>query len=420
MDLNFLPEILSFLIIIGCFRPLARRAGPHVNRWFLGFGFLVAFLAASMFLPPGPAGPLVPLLLSRWSIDLAALTFLSASANRVRRRFPDFLVALLALPVLLQSSVAALAPHSSLASHFAGTLFALPAGFILFAPERRRTPQLFPLATACALLASAAWLAPPVYGILFSRFVISVLLLAAAHLYATTVPRISRSAVATVGGMIAWGLMTPAVHAVRLFRPGFLPNRALIEIPVYFMCGGVLLALLEEHVLRTERMAMHDPLTDLPNRRLFDERLEAALEDARMTGTNLACLVIDVDNFKTVNDTLGHDAGDQLLRALAVRLAWHMGPRDLLARTGGDEFTAMLAGVHSEDHLRYVAAAMMSAAGVPILIDNELEVDVRISIGIAISPRHAEDTETLRRAADDAMYAAKRRGGSLLAVAGEE
>ena len=185
------------------------------------------------------------------------------------------------------------------------------------------------------------------------------------------------------------------------------------------MAGGIILTLLEEHIRCTERLAMHDPLTDLANRRMFEERLASALEEARTERTTIACLVIDVDNFKTINDTLGHDAGDQILRALSVRLAWHISSRDLLARTGGDEFTALLAGVHNEDHLKFVAGAMMSAASVPILVDNK-PVDVRISIGIALSPDHADDTEGLRRAADQAMYSAKRRGGSILAFAGEE
>jgi diguanylate cyclase (GGDEF)-like protein len=143
------------------------------------------------------------------------------------------------------------------------------------------------------------------------------------------------------------------------------------------------------------------------------------MEEARISRTTVACLVIDVDNFKTINDTLGHTAGDQLLRALAVRLSWHMSPRDILARTGGDEFTALLAGVSDEHHLRFIAGAMMSAGSVPIMIDGQA-VDLRISIGIALSPDHAEDIDGLRRAADAAMYSAKRRGGSLLAFAGEE
>ena len=129
--------------------------------------------------------------------------------------------------------------------------------------------------------------------------------------------------------------------------------------------------------------------------------------------------MIDVDNFKTINDTLGHEAGDQLLRGLAVRLSWHMGSRDLLARTGGDEFTALLAGQRDEHNFRFIAGAMMSAGSVPIAIDGH-SVDVRISVGMALSPDHADDIDGLRKAADEAMYSAKRRGGSLLAVAGEE
>jgi diguanylate cyclase (GGDEF)-like protein len=187
----------------------------------------------------------------------------------------------------------------------------------------------------------------------------------------------------------------------------------------YMVFAGMMLTLLEEHVERTERMAMHDPLTDLPNRRMFEERLIATMEEARLQRTTVACLVIDVDNFKTINDTLGHSAGDQLLRALAVRLSWHMSPRDILARTGGDEFTALLAGVTDEHHLRFIASAMMSAGSVPISVDGKA-VDVRISIGIALSPDHADDIDSLRRAADQAMYTAKRRGGSMLAFADED
>jgi diguanylate cyclase (GGDEF)-like protein len=163
---------------------------------------------------------------------------------------------------------------------------------------------------------------------------------------------------------------------------------------------------------------MHDPLTDLPNRRLFEERLVETMEEARRNRTTVACLVIDVDNFKTINDTMGHDVGDQLLRALAVRLSWHMSPRDILARTGGDEFTALLAGVNDEHHLRFIASAMMSAASVPVMVEGG-SVDVRISVGIALSPDDADDINDLRRMADEAMYSAKRRGGSLLAFAGE-
>ena len=166
-------------------------------------------------------------------------------------------------------------------------------------------------------------------------------------------------------------------------------------------------------------MATHDPLTDLPNRRRFEERFTEALQEAHEEKTTVACLVIDVDDFKNINDTMGHTAGDQLLTSLAVRLSWHIGPRDILARTGGDEFTAMLAGVTDEHHLRFIASAMMSAASVPVIVEGGRPIDVKISVGIALSPDHADDIDGLLKAADEAMYVAKRRGGNKLVFAGE-
>ena len=195
-------------------------------------------------------------------------------------------------------------------------------------------------------------------------------------------------------------------------------DRRLLEMPEYLVMAGSILTLLEEHLQRTERMATHDPLTDLPNRRRFEERFAEALQEAHEEKTTVACLVIDVDDFKNINDTMGHTAGDQLLTALAVRLSWHISTRDILARTGGDEFTAMLAGVTDEHHLRFIASAMMSAASVPVMVDGK-PIDVRISVGIALSPDHADDIDGLLKAADEAMYRAKRRGGNKLVFAGD-
>ena len=243
--------------------------------------------------------------------------------------------------------------------------------------------------------------------------------LSTAYLYFVSADRHSRGVIAATVGFAAWGVICPLSQGITYFFPTIKIERTFLDLPVYFVVIGIMLTLLEEHVERTERLAMHDPLTDLPNRRMFESRLIATMEEARIHRTTVACLVIDVDNFKQINDTLGHEAGDQLLRALAVRLSWHMTPRDILARTGGDEFTALLAGVNDEHHLRFIAGAMMSAGSVPIIVDGK-PVDLRISIGIALSPDHADDIDSLRRAADQAMYTAKRRGGSMLAFADED
>ena len=167
--------------------------------------------------------------------------------------------------------------------------------------------------------------------------------------------RVTRGVVAAGGGLALWGLSFPLLAVQARYFSGWHVSRGALYLPQVLIVAGILLTLLEEHVSSTERRATHDPLTELPNRRLFEERLIATMAEAQERGTTVACLVIDVDNFKTINDTLGHEAGDQLLRALAVRLSWHMSPRDILARTGGDEFTALLAGVTDEHHLRWVA-----------------------------------------------------------------
>jgi diguanylate cyclase (GGDEF)-like protein len=230
---------------------------------------------------------------------------------------------------------------------------------------------------------------------------------------------LTRGVLCAVTGLIGWGLSYPFQVIMARFYPAVHLARGLLEVPQYLVVAAVILNLLEEHMTHTEQLAMHDALTGLPNRRLFEERFVSAMAESRRNGTPMACLVIDVDDFKTINDTLGHYTGDELLKTLATRLNWHVGPADMLARTGGDEFTALLAGVRDEYHLRFIASSMMSAAGVPLVIDG-VSIDFHISIGIAVSPEDADDIEGLRRAADDAMYKAKRAGGSLLSFASEE
>jgi diguanylate cyclase (GGDEF)-like protein len=248
--------------------------------------------------------------------------------------------------------------------------------------------------------------------------ILALLFWSAAYLYTSHARRMTRSVLCAVVGLVGWGVSFLLEAALARYAPGVHIYRSIMAMPQYLVVASIILNLLEEHMLHTERMAMHDALTGLPNRRLFEGRFADAMVESQRLRTPIACLVIDVDNFKFINDTMGHYTGDELLKTLATRLSWHMGPADMLARTGGDEFTALLAGVRDEYHLRFIASAMMSAASVPLVIDG-VSVDFHISVGIAVSPADADDVQGLRRAADDAMYRAKRQGGSLLAFAGD-
>jgi diguanylate cyclase (GGDEF)-like protein/PAS domain S-box-containing protein len=160
---------------------------------------------------------------------------------------------------------------------------------------------------------------------------------------------------------------------------------------------------LEEQLVR---QALHDPLTGLPNRALFADRLEHALARGRRPGVTVAILVIDLDGFKDINDSLGHDAGDDLLTIAGMRLQGHARPGDTVARLGGDEFGVLLEDIAAAEAVRSAEALLQGLATPIVLRDRDLTPTA--SIGVAIAA--GEDADTLLRNADTAMYAAKRQG----------
>ena len=155
--------------------------------------------------------------------------------------------------------------------------------------------------------------------------------------------------------------------------------------------------------------AFHDVLTHLPNRKLFSDRLRQSLTRAKRSGKPLAVMFIDVDHFKTINDTLGHTAGDELLLEMSRRLRVCIRDDDTVARLGGDEFTIILSELaHAEDAVS-VAQKVLEAVQVPLVISG-MPIEVSASIGIALYPVDGHDPETLLRNADSAMYRAKESG----------
>jgi len=161
-----------------------------------------------------------------------------------------------------------------------------------------------------------------------------------------------------------------------------------------------------------EHQAFHDTLTGLPNRALFRNRVEHALASQRRDHLPVAVLFLDVDDFKNVNDSLGHAAGDEVLREVGRRLEDCMRPVDTAARLGGDEFAILIRDTESELHSIEIAHRVMSAVGIPIPLDGR-DVTIATSIGIAFSDQHmisALDADELLRDADAAMYMAKESG----------
>jgi len=163
-------------------------------------------------------------------------------------------------------------------------------------------------------------------------------------------------------------------------------------------------------------LAMHDKLTGLPMLRLAEDRSEVAIAHAQRFGTRVAYMFIDLDGFKDINDRHGHDAGDAVLKEVALRLKASVRSADTAARVGGDEFLVILTDLSAAHFASEVAQKILAALSVPMAY-GEWQLTVGASIGIALFPDHARELNELKRAADKAMYAVKASGKNGVAFA---
>ncbi len=191
--------------------------------------------------------------------------------------------------------------------------------------------------------------------------------------------------------------LAPVMVVVGEFSVGMLP---LLALPIVAIHRNTRQAVLNEH------QALHDSLTGLPNRVLFHDRVEQAIESARRHDTGAVVMVMDLDHFKEINDTLGHYHGDRLLQLVGDRITSVLRSEDTVARLGGDEFAVLLPSVPDRTFALSIADKILTGLRSTFEIDG-LGLEVGASIGIACFPQHGEDKETLIQRADIAMYVAK-------------
>ena len=168
------------------------------------------------------------------------------------------------------------------------------------------------------------------------------------------------------------------------------------------------------------RLAFYDPLTELPNRRLLQERLKSGIETAQRRGHQLAILMLDLDHFKSINDSLGHPAGDELLQQVAVRVAGRLRDGDLVARLGGDEFVVLLEGLTAPLDAVIVAEDIVDELNRPFILSENGDVRIGVSIGIAVLAQHGDTPQALMHSADAALYQAKDQGRGCVTYFSEE
>jgi diguanylate cyclase (GGDEF)-like protein/PAS domain S-box-containing protein len=176
------------------------------------------------------------------------------------------------------------------------------------------------------------------------------------------------------------------------------------------------ITILKEYQQQVEQLAFHDALTGLPNRLLLSDRMKHAFRQADRSGHCVAVCYMDLDGFKPVNDTHGHDAGDRLLKVLAERLSQTLRAGDTVARLGGDEF-ALVAPMEKPEHHEQLTQRVLDVLCQPVRLGNGLEVSVSGSIGVALYPLHGKREMELLTLADKALYRAKKAGRARAALA---
>ncbi|MGE4189309.1 MAG: putative bifunctional diguanylate cyclase/phosphodiesterase [Thermoanaerobaculia bacterium] len=303
----------------------------------------------------------------------------------------------------------------------------------LYTPSRRGTRAIFSSLGALALAVTLAYAFDPAKGPerIFLRVNVRALVVAVAFLLAALMLWRSFRANAALGprfvgtAFLAYGLEQVAVFALSGSEAGARISGMLVPVDLLMVAAlglATVVWLLEDEHFRLvdasqqiEKLAYFDVLTGLPNRKLFLDRLKQWIARRGRAEGSAALFFLDLDNFKRVNDTYGHDLGDLFLAAVAERLRHSVREGDTIGRQGGDEFTLLLPGIHTSEEASTMAMKLLERLSQPLSV-GDLTLFAGASVGVTLFPQHGEDPNTLLRKADTAMYRAKEagRGGFVL------
>jgi diguanylate cyclase (GGDEF)-like protein len=416
MQLNFnaLPSLIAIAILVAVFAAISRQhIRERIQFWLVGWALVLLRSVMQFAHLASPRWSNVNLAISLNSLMLASMAFLvsvAPKATTLRRQL--VLAAVLGVPALAYTN-AMIWDVTAHSFYYTLLILALAAEFLLlWRWHRAITPYVICIAAgSIVLLGFLAWglaKGQDDYGL---HIILAALNFFTAGLFWYRFRRHSAGVMVTVFGFVAWGLTFPAGLSLQQLAPSVHVQSEIWNIPKYLVAVGMIVTLLEEQIQQSVHLAYHDALTGLPNRRLLQDRLVQALAHADRAGHKVAVLLLDLDDFKEVNDTFGHRVGDAALQQVVTRLASRMRASDTLARTGGDEFT-VVSEVTAPHGAETLVAALESALILPIKVEGRL-VRTGVSIGYALYPEDGADPLALCSAADKAMYDSKRISRSL-------
>ncbi len=407
MDWNSLPDLIAFAALAVVFSSLLpRKPDSSVRLWLAAWILIVVHFGAKFADASGSA--VIPSLIEGGTLVFAALAFMWAAVSRRMTWQGFWFFAALGIPQLAYNGLAVFDGIPA-AFYLAVTVlgFALPA-FAIVRLVPRRSDRVLAIG-ACAALAVSLLLvirynSDPSNG---ANNVLTWLYLCAGILQWRRARSMSTGTVTTIVGFFAWASVFPIGFAMDTWLPHVHIDDACYNIPKYIVAIGIILTLLEEQMERSNFLAHHDELTGLPNRRLLLDRLVSAIDRARRGGTKIGLLTIDLNDFKAINDSYGHNAGDELLRVVAQRFSGRLRSIDTCARFGGDEFLVLADQLDSRTDAECLARDLMETLEESVELGDAM-TRAKASIGIAMFPEDGCDAEELLAFSDARMYAAKR------------
>jgi diguanylate cyclase len=411
LDWTKLPDLAAVALLTCAFASVARHGRTPVSRfWLTGWILVGLHFAAFMFLDaPGFAGILAA------DIGLATLTaagllFMYASVPYRKKPSCRLILGSLLGTHTLYVCLLNVSPAANSALLPTAILFgALPLGITLLTLHKvQDTMRWIVVSLYCALSVFLVLVQlRPVDGqsLGLNGVLFTVYFGCGIHFW-LAYRRATAGAFITIAGFLAWSSVFVIGPFLDAFYPSIHVESEVWNLPKYVVAVGMILGLLEDQLEHNKFLALHDELTGLPNRRLFQDRLTVALERARRASTKVAVLVVDLDRFKQVNDTLGHHVGDLLLREVGDIFTGRIRSSDTVARTGGDEFSVILEDATDRESADQVAHSLLQHLNAPLQLEAHT-VWVGASIGVAVFPDDASDMESLCIAADLRMYTEK-------------
>jgi len=409
LNFNVLPAVIALAVLVTVFAAIRRQqTKQRVNLWLAGWA-LILLRSLVEFVPSSVVWTAqIERAIGLCAMLMASVAFVVSVAPQAttwRRQAVISLV--LGIPALAYSTAIVWGVDANRFYYAVVVLGLFAVLRMLWSWYQELTPYVVCIGMALFGLAAFVWWSiaagHPDYGVLL---ILASLNFFAGGLYWYRFRRPSAGVLATVFGFVAWGCTFPALILLATFAPSVRVESETWNIPKYLVAVGMIVTLLEEQIAASEHLAYHDELTGLPNRRLLQDRLVQALARADRTGCHVAVLLLDLDDFKEINDTFGHRIGDAALQQVVARLSSRMRSSDTLARTGGDEFT-IVSEIATAEGAQALASAMESALVLPLSVEGEL-IRTGVSVGYALYPEDGADPTDLCAAADKAMYAAKR------------